>query len=219
MRCIIGGNSKMIKEKYTQVLLSHQIGNVTARGDTHKLANKKMNSTIEKLNFISALKIMRKLHPILLFFISFLLMGCPMKSEFSLVDKPTLKIDQRLLGVWKFKIDSKQETENYVMETEIIRSTSTEYQLTVTKKSENYDASTLIFRAYLADFADNKWLIVNNEEENTNYFFLIGYLEGNQLGISELGNDMMTDISNKEAFREYVNGHPHYDKNSTWIKQ
>lgn len=30
-------------------------------------------------------------------------MGCPVKSKFSLVDKPTLKIDQRLLGVWKFK--------------------------------------------------------------------------------------------------------------------
>jgi len=210
----------MIKEKYTQVLLSHQIGEVTAIGDTHKLANKKMNSTIEKLNFISILKIMRKLSPILLLFISFLLMGCPVKSEFSLVDNPTLKIDQRLLGVWEFKMDSEGETENYVMETEIIQSSSTEYQLTVTKKSEDYDASTLIFRAYLADFADNKWLIVNNEEDNTNYFFLIGYLEGNELRIGELGIDMTTeDISTKEAFREYVNGRPFYDKNSFWIKQ
>lgn len=210
----------MIKEKYTQVLLSHQIGEITARGDAHKLANKKMNSTIEKLNFISILKIMRKLSPILLLFISFLLMGCPVKSKFSLVDKPTLKIDQRLLGVWKFKGDSNLEDSNYVNAVEITQYSTTEYQLSVSQVSEIYEPSTFVFRAYLADFADKKWLIVNNEEDNTNYFFLIGYLEGNQLRISELGIDMTSeDISSNEAFRKYVNGRPFYDKNSFWIKQ
>jgi hypothetical protein len=34
---MIGGNSKMIKEKYTQLLLSRQIGWITTIGDTHKL--------------------------------------------------------------------------------------------------------------------------------------------------------------------------------------
>jgi len=35
---MIGGKSKMIKEKYTQLLLSHQIRGITAVGVTHKLA-------------------------------------------------------------------------------------------------------------------------------------------------------------------------------------
>jgi len=35
---MLGGNSKMIKEKYTLLLLSHQIRGLTTIGDTHKLA-------------------------------------------------------------------------------------------------------------------------------------------------------------------------------------
>jgi hypothetical protein len=31
------GDNKMIKEKYIQLLLSHQIRGITAIGDTHKL--------------------------------------------------------------------------------------------------------------------------------------------------------------------------------------
>jgi|AntAceMinimDraft_16_1070373.scaffolds.fasta_scaffold00946_11 hypothetical protein len=34
---MIGGNSKMIKEKYTQLLLSHLIRGIITIGDTHKL--------------------------------------------------------------------------------------------------------------------------------------------------------------------------------------
>ncbi len=35
---MIKENNKMIKEKYKQLLLSHQIRGITTIGDTHKLA-------------------------------------------------------------------------------------------------------------------------------------------------------------------------------------
>ena len=35
---MIGGNNKMIKEKYILLLLAHQIRGITTIGDTHKLA-------------------------------------------------------------------------------------------------------------------------------------------------------------------------------------
>jgi hypothetical protein len=37
LRSIIGGNSKMLKEKYTKLFLSHQTGGITTIGVTHKL--------------------------------------------------------------------------------------------------------------------------------------------------------------------------------------
>jgi len=42
---MVGGNNKMIKEKYTQLLLSHQIRGITTIGATHKLCGIKTRKT------------------------------------------------------------------------------------------------------------------------------------------------------------------------------
>ena len=176
-----------------------------------------MNKKTKKSNSESALKIMRKLRPIAVLFISFLLMGCPMKSKFSLVDKPTMKIDQRLLGDWGLPNPDLKDRVS-VTEVKISQFSTTEYELLVTKSDEkDYKPSTFTFRAYLAHFEGDKWLIVNDEEEEINYFFKIIKIRNNKLIIQELAS-RATDLNTEKAFRNYAKRNPLFHKHQNWAK-
>lgn len=175
---------------------------------------------------MSVTKVIRKLSPIALIFISFLLTGCPMNSKFSLVDKPTLKIDQRLLGKWKIVIPQGDDDNNYVSEVEISKSSATEYQFVVTKwnndpnDSNRYTPDTQTLRAYLADFSGHDWLIVN--EVDINWFFRIESITNDEIFIYELGSGAgyyNGDTSTEEAFRKYVSEQPRFEQQLHWVKQ
>lgn len=186
-----------------------------------------MNSKTKKTKLISASKVMRKLRLIPLIVISLLFMGCPKSSKFSLVDKPILKIDQRLVGTWEVATPELKDN-YYVTEVKISKSSATEYQLIVTKWIDapyQYEPSTQTFRAYLADFSGGNWLIVNNEEGGSNYFFLIKSISNNELSISELGSPghlrgiELKINEEEEGFRKFVSDYAVFEENIRWVKQ
>ncbi|MCI2227999.1 hypothetical protein MC378_02385 [Polaribacter sp. MSW13] len=163
--------------------------------------------------FATSLKKINKLHLIAVFFISFLLMGCPKESNFSIADKPNLKIDKRLLGTWKIKTPKTY----FVEEIKFSKLSSKEYRLTVTKEGGDYDTSTKIFRAYLTKFKGTNYLTVNNEKKGTNYFFHIYKISRNKLIFYEL--KIPLDLKSTNEFRNSISKKPVFTDESVWVKK
>jgi hypothetical protein len=158
---------------------------------------------------------------IVVFFISFFLMGCPEETNNTLVDEPNLNIDKRLLGDWEVK----NQSDYFAQKITISKASSKEYKLTVTEKTDEYSVSTTTFRAYLTIFNDIKFLTVNDENNGTNYFFILSDISKKELEIFEFKfpSDMQglsNDVFRNNLYNEikYQDISRIYTSRNYWVK-
>ena len=144
---------------------------------------------------------MKKIHYILSFaLVSLLFMGCPYSSE-TPIDKPSVKIDNNLIGVWG--TDNESDSTKYTV------SKIDDFTYLIKKESTSSNETTITkYKGYLSDVGGTKFMNIwadDGSETAKYYFYKIEFADNNKKFIMhEVTDNIQETFTSSDDLKKFI---------------